>query len=139
MGVNRLFWPQESLDELVAEEKASIEDDVLSMAGDKLRYRLAPAVYFVSDVGDGEDPHDLVGRVKETPSLEEMGAEHYMDSVLLEDTAYEVAPGFVGEPLVEIRSQPRGDDISGAVVAGAGDVGENEDRELLARFLLNNL
>ena len=92
MGINRLFWPQELLDEWVVEEKAAIEGDVLSTAEDRLRYKLAQAVHFVADVADGSDPHRLVGKVKEIATLEAMGAEHYMDSVLIEDSAYQVVP-----------------------------------------------
>ena len=85
-----------------------------------------PRHYFEADVGGSGDPHGLLGRVKETASLAAMGAEHYMDSVLLGDSAYKVTPGFTGVPIVEAP-------------AGAKGTEKNEDRELLARFLLDNL
>jgi len=139
MGSNRLFWPQEVLDEWVVDEKAHIDDDVLSIADDKLRYSIKQAVHFLADVGDGADAHGLVGRVKELEVLEEMGAEHYMDSVLLEDSAYQVVPGFTGEPLLDIAGDAKGDDITGAIAAQAGDGEQGDDQELLAKFLLDNL
>jgi len=140
MGVNRLFWPQELLDEWVVEEKALIEGELLTLRGERGRFNLRQAVLFVADVGDGSDPHGLVGRVKESMVLEEMHAEQYMDSVLIGDSAYEVAPGFTGELLVDVRSDGRGDDITGAVATRTGTAGEaGDDRELLARFLLDNL
>ena len=139
MGANRLFWPQDIMDQLTVDEKATIDEDVLSLVEDKLSYRVAQAVHFVSDVGDGSDPHKLVGRVKELTALEELGAEHYMDSVLIGDSAYSVVEGFSGEPIVDIAADPKGEDITGAVAAQAGGEGEGEDRELLAKFLLDNL
>jgi len=143
MGNNRLFWPQETMDEWVIEEKASIDEDVLTISGEEVKYRLSQAVHFKKDVGDGSDPHNLVGRVKELAILESMGAEHYMDSVLIEDSAYEVVTGFTGEPIIEIAptAKTRANDISGAVMTQtqAKQDGEPEDRELLAKFLLDNL
>ena len=141
MGSNRLFWPQETMDTWIVEEKAAIEDDVLKIVDEGHRYKLSQAVHFVADVGDGSDPHKLVGRVKELETLLEMGAEHYMDSVLIEDSAYEVVPGFTGEPIVEVVSKitMKSTDISGAVMTQAGEDGDSEDTELLAKFLLDNL
>jgi hypothetical protein len=130
MGDNRLFWPQELMDEWIVEEKVSIDGDTLVVRDTNLRYRVAQAVCFEADVGGGGDPHGFVGRVKETATLAQLGAEHYMDSVLLGDSAYKVAPGFTGVPLAEVSTAAK----------GAGDkVAKNEDRELLARFLLDNL
>jgi hypothetical protein len=139
MGANRLFWPQEMLDQLIVDEKATIDDEVLSIDDDKLRYRVNQAVHFVADVGDGSDPHRLVGRVKELDALVEGGAEHLMDSVLLGDSAYQVIQGFSGEPLIDIRADAKGEDMAGAVAARAEDEEDGEDRELLAKFLLDNL
>lgn len=141
MGNNRLFWPQETMDNWVVDEKATIEDDVLKIVDEGHRYQLSQAVHFVADVGDGSDPHKLVGRVKELETLTEMGAEHYMDSVLIEDSAYEVVPGFTGEPIMEVvqKSTIGSGDISGAVMIQAGADDDSEDTELLAKFLLDNL
>ncbi len=140
MGVNRLFWPQELLDEWVLDEKAVIEGDMLSLTKEKQRFNLRQAVLFQTDVGDGADAHGLVGRVKEMAILEEMHAEHYMDSVLVGDSAYKVVPGYTGEPLVDIDGVSKGDDITGAVSTRTGAAGEaGDDRELLAQFLLDNL
>ena len=141
MGSNRLFWPQETMDEWIVEEKATIENDMLKILDDGHLYKLSQAVHFVADVGDGTDPHKLIGRVKEVETLTEIGAEHYMDSVLIEDSAYEVVPGFTGEPILEVvpKITMKSGDISGAVMIQAGEDGDSEDRELLAKFLLDNL
>ena len=130
MGENRLFWPQELLDEWVVDEKASVEGDILDVKENGFQYRVSQAVYFEADVGDGSDPHGFVGRVKETSTLAALGAEHYMDSVLLGDSAYKVVPGFTGIPIVDSFSGAKSADNTAA---------KTEDRELLARFLLDNL
>lgn len=139
MGENRLFWPQEMMDEWVVDEKASIEDDVLTIIEEKMTYKLSQAVLFVSDVGDGSDEHSLIGKVKELSALSEMGCEQYMDSVLVEDSAYQVVQGFTGIPTAEtlqLASQaPAGE--PNVQTASTGE--ESDERELLANFLLDNL
>jgi len=141
MGANRLFWPQETMDEWIVDEKVTIDGDVLLIREAHKSYHISQAVYFEADVGGGGDPHGLVGRVKETATLEKLGAEHYMDSVLLGDSAYKVTPGFTGVPFAVEAKAERGGDITGAVITQAGGKtdAENGDRELLARFLLDNL
>ncbi len=62
-------------------------------------FAMVPAVHFVSTTGSASDPHDLVGRVKSKPQLEAMGAEQLANSVIYQDTAYDVIDGFIGEPL----------------------------------------
>lgn len=139
MGENRLFWPQEMMDEWIVDEKATIEDDLLTITGENMTYRLSQAVHFIADVGDGSDLHSLIGKVKELSTLQEMGCEHYMDSVLLEDSAYQVVQGFTGIPVVDKVQQSS--QIEGtAAKAMADSLGEeSDDRDLLARFLLDNL
>ncbi len=130
MGENRLFWPQELMDEWIVDEKASIDGDTLIVRETRARYRVAQAVYFEADVGGGADPHGFVGRVKESATLVGLGAEQYMDSVLLGDSAYKVTQGFTGAPLATATAAGKGADDKAE---------QNEDRELLARFLLDNL
>ena len=142
MGANRFFWPQELLDQWMLDEKIVIDGERLSITEENRNYQVKQAVYFAADVGDGSDGHGLIGRVKEISVLEEeMGAEYYMDSVLIEDSAYQVVPGFIGEPMVEI-DQEKGNgasDISGAIATQVENKDEEDDRELLARFLIENL
>lgn len=138
MGVNRLFWPQEMMNEWIVDEKASISEEILTIVDEDVKYRISQALHFVSDVGDGSDPHDLLGKVKNIEVILGMGAEHYMDSVLIDDSAYQVVEGFTGEPIVEVASRSIKGDISQAVKNQAG-AEEPEDRELLASFLLDNL
>lgn len=62
-------------------------------------FTMTPAVHFVQATGQDNDPNDLVGLVKSKPQLEEMGAEQLANSVIYNDTAYDVIDGFIGEPL----------------------------------------
>ncbi len=141
MEANRFFWPQELLDQWIVEEKIVLEGEQLTILEENRAYLLNQAIYFVEDVGDGDDQYKLVGRVKNMGVLEEMGAEHYMDSVLIGDSAYQVVTGFAGAPQANAAQQVQAGspDISDAIAAQTGDEGEADDRELLARFLIDNL
>ena len=142
MGENRLFWPQELLDEWILDEKIILEGQQLKIKSENNTYQVTQALYFQSDVGDGQDAYNLLGRVKELSTIEEMGGEHYMDSVLIADSAYKVIPGFTGTPLVEttaVSTEYRSKDISGALSTQPEDPDAEKDRELLARFLIENL
>lgn len=97
MGLNRLFIPQDVLDEWVEAGKADLRGSTLEVAGEGT-YALEPACHFLREAAGGDDPHDLVGRVKEQRVLEALGGEAYMDSALLGDNAYDIRPGFVASP-----------------------------------------
>src|SRR2546428_13671959 len=45
----------------------------------------------------GEDNAGLLAKVKTTDALKQMGAEHYMESVILGDNAYQVQQGFLAD------------------------------------------
>jgi hypothetical protein len=141
MGANQFFWPQELLDQWIVEEKIVLEGEQLTILEENRTYLLNQAVYFIEDVGDGSDQYKLVGRVKNKGVLEEMEAEHYMDSVLIGDSAYQVVSGFAGAPEAKIAEQiqKKSSDITGAIASQTGDETDVDDRELLARFLIDNL
>lgn len=141
MEVSRLFWPQELLDQWIVEEKIILEGETLTIQCENQAYRVQQAVYFTSDVGSGEDAHKLVGRVKAVQELEEMGAEHYMDSVIIEDSAYQVVTGFLGEqfPADRQESAPQSVLLGDTGKVAETDNEDNDDKELLARFLIENL
>jgi hypothetical protein len=146
MGRNRIFLPQEALDRLIQDEKVSVADDQLTIHGEGRKYDIVPAVRFMSDVAGTGDPHKLLGRVKEKPQLDQLGAEHYMGSVVLGDSAYEVQDGFVGTPrsdpaslsLSDLGGSGIGGDIGAAVGAATGEQ-SSSDEALLTKFLLEKL
>ena len=139
MAISYLFWPQELLDQWIIDEKIALDGERLTLIKEKQNYRVRQAAYFVADVGDGEDVHKLVGRVKDLEEMKNMGAEHYMDSVILGESAYQVVTGFLGEqtPMENLRqTAPRS--ISDALSSQSGE-NEADDQELLAKFLIENL
>ena len=143
MGVNRFFWPQELLDQWIVEEKINLDGQLLTLIEENRIYDVQQAVYFTSDVGDGDDKYNLIGRVKEKSTLEEMEAEHYMDSVLIDESAYQVVPGFTGEPVQDAetveKSKEKATELSEAISGYADEEESVDDRELLAQFLIDNL
>ena len=95
----RLFISQERLDTWNAEQRVTLSGDVMTLADDGRSFRIRPAVRFLQVSGSGDDPNDLLDKVHDEDSLDEMGADHYMASVILGETAYDVQPGFLGDPL----------------------------------------
>jgi hypothetical protein len=142
MGRNRIFVPQDVLDAWVADQRATISGSELQVADGT--FEIAPAVLFMADVSDTGDPHGLLGRVKEKAQLDALGAENYMGSVVLGDSAYEVKDGFVGIPRIRGRTPTGaeagagGTDIDTAAGGAAGETTPS-DEALLTKFLLENL
>ena len=141
MGRNRIFVPQDTLDVWVADQKAAVSGTELQFEGDL--FDLQPGVLFVKDVSDTGDPHGLLGRVKDKAQLDAIGAEHYMGSVVLGDSAYDVEDGFIGSPRERTVRVPASGaqaaaDIDAAVGAAAGE-DASSDEALLTKFLLENL
>jgi hypothetical protein len=95
----RLFISQERLDSWAAEDRVKIDGDHMTLQGDGRAFHIVPAVRFMKVAGGDEDPAALVGKVKTVEALVKDGGEHYHDSVILGDTAYDVQNGWLGTPL----------------------------------------
>ncbi len=95
----RLFISQARLDAWSAESRVSIEGDIMTLADDGRAFKIRPAVRFLSVAGSDEDPNNWVNTVVLESELDERGADHYMDSVVAGEVAYDVQPGFMGDPL----------------------------------------
>jgi hypothetical protein len=97
----QLFISQERLDAWNAEQRVVLDGNIMTLADDGRSFRIRPAVRFlrVRVAGSTEDPNHLLETVHDEHSLDEMGADHYMYSVILGETAYDVQPGFLGEAL----------------------------------------
>lgn len=96
----RLFISQNRLDNWSVEDRIKVDGDLMTLVGDGRSFKIKPAVRFMKVSGEGADPHGLLGKVKTIDALTKLGGEHYMDSVILGDTAYDVQTGFIGEPVV---------------------------------------
>jgi hypothetical protein len=95
----RIFISQAALDAWVSTERVDLQGDVLILRPGGSTLTLVPASVFRS-VSGGQDRHGLVGKVKNEAAVAALGAEAYMTSVILGETAYEVDPGFLATPVV---------------------------------------
>jgi hypothetical protein len=132
--VAKLFLPQTLLEEWALEDKADVKDGKLTIAGEKASekspgdasFPVSGAVHF-KKLLSGTDDKKLLSKVKSSDALNQLGAEHLADSVILGDTAYEVVPGYIT-------------DVPVPAPAGKGaDKKASPEADLLAAFLLNKL
>jgi hypothetical protein len=77
--------------------KVRLDDTTLTLLKEARTVKLKPAVRFTKTIDDSADPNSLLGKVKTTEQLAEMGAEHYLDSVILGEVGYQVVEGFMGD------------------------------------------
>ncbi len=135
MRDNRLFVPQQQLDHWLSEERVAVEGEVMVTKPEGQRFTLTTAVLFKQEVTGSADAHDLLGKVKDLEQLVAIGAEHYADSVILGDNAYQVVEGFAGTLIREPEQDfATGTSLAGAARAALGERGSGEI-DLLARFL----
>jgi hypothetical protein len=107
MRQNRLFFPQEALDEWLEHGRVLLVGDELTTTPEGRRLRVESALRFVAEVGGGADPHRLLGKVKTQEQVQTLGGEHCADSVIIGDCAYQVVVGFLGELLPSLRRTAR--------------------------------
>ena len=100
-----VFITQKVLTDWADAGKVELNDTTLLLVQENRTVDLHPAVRFFCVVGGEADPHGLLGKVKTREQLKEMGAEHYMDSVIHGDVAYQVVEGFMGD-LSRPKPQP---------------------------------
>jgi hypothetical protein len=148
-----LFVPQSVLDKWSEQGRIQVDGTVLTILQDGKHFALTSAVRFMK-VEAGEDSAGLLHKVKTTDALKQMGAEHYMESVLLGEVAYQVQQGFLADAhalrRAAVVSQPppaKADLQAGGASAGGRPTAEGADgddqkpgeQDMLARFLLDNL
>jgi hypothetical protein len=95
---NRVFFPQSALDQWMLDGTVDLEGLRLTILAEARHYTLAEAVRVVAEVSGTDDVHELVGRVKAKPFLEELGSEIVENSMIIGDNAYDIVPGWVGLP-----------------------------------------
>ncbi len=125
MRPNRVFFPQQLLDAWIADERVDLTGQNLLLRDEGRRYEIAEAVHVLRDAAGGGDARKLLGKVKTREQLTELGAEVFEGSMILDDDAYDVIPGFVGTPV-------------GAAAETAPNAEAGEEN-LLAQFLLKSL
>ncbi len=97
----RLFISQEQMDRWTTEGKVKLDDDRMQLPALNRTFQLSSAVHFTQMI-DGVDSLELLGRVKTDAQLAELKAEHYGASVILGDVGYECVEGFVGTPVESV-------------------------------------
>jgi hypothetical protein len=137
--MSRLFVAQELLDQWAVEGKIELSGNTLKLLAEQRAFHLLPGVRFLS-LAAGQDRARLLGRVKSEEQLQTLGAELYMNSVLLEEDAYDVQCGFLAEvsgaaPHSEAPASPP----SGTSQANVPSAQSLDERSLLEKFLLENL
>jgi hypothetical protein len=95
----KVFLPQELVDSWITTDKVELAGEILSFRGAGLALRVVPALYFDHVAGGSDEGHRLLGRAKSKAAVAALGAEVYLSSVLLGETAYEVEAGFIAKPI----------------------------------------
>ena len=103
----KLFISQAAIDAWVSSERVDLQGEVMTLRDGAGALRLRAASYFRQVAGQGEDHRSLIGRVKDEDALTALGAEAYMTSVLFDDTAYDVEPGFLATPVGDLTDGGR--------------------------------
>src|SRR5437016_12180786 len=91
-----LFVPQSVLDKWSEQGRIEVDGNVLTILGERKRFALTSAVRFIK-MEAGEDNAGLLANVKTTDAMKQMGAEHYMESVILGESAYQVQQGVIAD------------------------------------------
>jgi hypothetical protein len=142
---NRVFFPQTALDVWLSDGTVDLSADELTIvaAGGQAgqspepsgadrsapgrRDRLTEAVHIVNEVTGTPDANGLLGRVKSKAFLADQKAELLESSLLLGDNAYDVVPGWLGEPIGTFADYAASQTSARAV---------STDEELLTAYLL---
>jgi hypothetical protein len=98
----KLFISQAAIDAWVSTEKVELRGEILALRDGSGTFRLQAASLFRRVAGGGDDRRGLIGKVKGEDAMNALGAEAYMTSVLFDDAAYDVEPGFLAIPVGEL-------------------------------------
>ena len=120
-----LYISAETFMRMEADGELSLSGESFTLDGDDRTYEMQPAVRFIG-VLSGDDEAGYVGQVLPVAEVVDGGGEHYQDSVLVGEVAYQVEEGFLGTPP--------------PALATAGPAGDRTDTgELLRKGLLQGL
>ncbi|MGI5860676.1 MAG: hypothetical protein ACOX6T_01315 [Myxococcales bacterium] len=122
------FLPQALLDSWLEAGKADIRAGLLHDLNSREKFVVREAARFLR-VESGDDVTGLVGTVKSTEQLKAMGADQCGTSVIVGETVYEVAPGWIAEEPSAQGPRP----------AGGPTERKNPEAEMLAKLLLDKL
>lgn len=117
----RIYVSQALVDHAMGAGRIQLEGDLLRLdaGGTPAQLFINPAVYFERVDGGEHDPHGVVGTVKTSQELAQVGAEHYDTSVVLGELAYTVVPGFLAVPVAPDGTEAPLDPSAWARLVGA--------------------
>jgi hypothetical protein len=95
----KVFLPQDVVDSWITADKVELSGETMTFRGTSMALRLIPGFYFDHVAGGSDEGHELLGRAKSKAAVSALGAEVYMNSVILGETAYEVEAGFIAKPI----------------------------------------
>lgn len=95
----KVFLPQDLVDVWVTTDMADLGSESLTFRFNGLALRLVPGFYFDHVSAGTDDGHGLLGKVKTKAAMAAIGAETYMNSVIVGETAYDVENGYVAKPI----------------------------------------
>jgi hypothetical protein len=138
-----LFVPQNVLDKWAEKGRVDLKGNVLVLVREKKSFQLTTAVRFLK-LDAGDDTARLLNKVKTLDALKQMGAEQYLDSVVLGDAAYKVQQGFLAEAsalrkAVGVKPTAQKKVAAAKATAQKQQGGEAGEQDLLEQFLLENL
>lgn len=136
-----MFVSQATLDQWLGDDAVDVDGDVMAIRRLGHRFQLNTAFHFLSEVAEGGDSGELVGKVKTLDQVVALGGEHCAGSVILGDNAYEVIEGFLGLPIDDANAASLGgSSLAAATRAAAGDDGNppSQELDLLAQFFLGS-
>ena len=112
------FFTQKMIEKWAQEKKVHFDGNTLEvLIGKTVSYVLKPATRFLKLV-EGEDTLGIKRKVLTKEHLDSLGADLYMNSVIIGETAYEVEPGFIVEGMT------------------SGQTSQKEFEDSLAEFML---
>lgn len=95
----KIFIPQDVVDGWVTTDKVELSGEIMTFRGSGLAVRMIPGYYFDHVAGGSDDGHNLLGRAKMKAAVAALGAEVYLSSIIVGETAYEVEAGFLAKPV----------------------------------------
>ncbi len=118
----KLFFSQDILDAWCDEEKVSVDGEELTInRNPPVKFKLIPAYRVIKVAGDDEDVKKWVNKVKTRDELKAAGADVYMNSIIVDEVAYDAEYGYLAETMSETITE------------------EKTDETLLTEFFLKNL
>ena len=95
----KIFLPQDVVDSWITADKVELAGEILTFRESGLALRVVPGFYFDHVSGGSDEGVKLLGRAKSKAAVAALGAEVYMSSLILGETAYEVQPGYIAKPV----------------------------------------